>query len=99
MIDGVNSPVRASGASHTRLVKRNPHPAGARTYLYRISLIFLSAGGVKTVEELPDYRRIVQGATCLPQRIEPVADERVRNRRPQSKRAAQRNANADPAVS
>ncbi len=57
-VRGVNSSFILRNLLIRGLVERKGHPEDARAYIYEISFNFLRKLGLKSVEELPDYKKL-----------------------------------------
>ena len=57
-IRGVNSSFILRNLLIRGLVERRGHPEDARAYIYEISFDFLRKLGLKSIEELPEYRNL-----------------------------------------
>jgi segregation and condensation protein B len=57
-IRGVNSSFILRNLLIRGLVERKGHPEDTRAYIYEISFNFLRKLGLKSVEELPDYKKL-----------------------------------------
>jgi len=57
-IRGVNSNFILRNLLIRGLVERKGHPEDTRAYIYEISFNFLRKLGLKSVEELPDYKKL-----------------------------------------
>lgn len=68
-IRGVNCSFPLRVLSLRGLVEKKQNPVDSRSYLYQISFDFLRRLGLKTVEELPDYRQLRQQISSLEEEI------------------------------
>lgn len=57
-VRGVNSSFILRNLLIRGLVERKGHPEDARAYIYEISFNFLRKLGLKSVKELPDYKKL-----------------------------------------
>ena len=57
-VRGVNSSFILRNLLIRGLVERKGHPEDARAYIYEISFTFLRKLGLKSIEELPDYKKL-----------------------------------------
>lgn len=57
-IRGVNSSFILRNLLIRGLIERKGHPEDSRAYIYEISFNFLRKLGLKSIEELPDYKKL-----------------------------------------